>query len=451
MPISQEIIDRTLSSLQGTQGYAACEQLLDAGFEAWWVGGCVRDMARGVLPEDIDIATNATPEDIIKIFAKYDDRSAALGAVVVSLEGQSPEITTFREEHELSDGRFPESVTFTDRKSDAARRDITINAMYWNPISSELFDPYNGEMDLQESLVRFIGDPKMRIEHDALRLLRIVRFRALINGQYHPDTFTALHHCAKSVSVLSGERRYRELEKILLGPHPDLAFQDLWESDVLETLIPQLHACKGVAQPTSAHKEGDVWEHTLDVLQSFTEDHGADTRWAALLHDIGKVQTFSIDDERIRFNEHAKIGAEISKDVLDALKLPSKRRDKICWIIEHHMMMGTFAELNVSRKHHWYYHPWFIELLQVFWLDIAGTTPSNFDLYDSIIQDYNTFLDENPRPQKPLLSGEDVMETLGIEAGMKVGEALQALSEAQKKKEITTKQEALEFLQQLDV
>ncbi|MDA0376087.1 MAG: CCA tRNA nucleotidyltransferase [bacterium] len=451
MILSQEIIDRTLRSPQGAAAYTVCEKILDSGHEAWWVGGCVRDMMLGIIAEDIDIATNALPEDIIKIFPKNDNSSANLGAVVISLEGQSLEITTYRKEHELSDGRFPESVEFTDREFDAARRDITINAIYWNPISSELYDPYEGQRDLSESLIRFIGDPEVRIQHDALRLLRVIRCRALINGQYHPDTFKALHTQSKEVSVLSGTRRYRELEKILLGPNPEIAFEDLWETDILETLLPQLHACKGVAQPSKAHTEGDVWNHTMRVISSFTEDHGADTRWAALLHDIGKPVTFSIDNERIKFNEHARQGGKIAKEVLDQLQFPASRRDKICWIIEHHMMMGAFAELDTKRKHHWYYHPWFIELLQVFWLDIAGTTPSNFDLYECIISDYNNFLDENPRPKKALLSGDEIMETLGIQQGEQIGNVLSALDLAQKSKEVTTKKEALEFIRRKEL
>ncbi len=451
MALSQEIIDRTLGSSQGAQGYRVCEILLDAGFEANWVGGCVRDMARGIIPEDIDIATDAKPKDIVDLFDKFDDTAAALGAVVVSLEGHTFEVTTYRKDHELSDGRFPESVEFTDQTSDASRRDITINALYWNPISSKLIDPYDGEKDLNEKLIRFIGDPEQRIVHDALRLLRVIRFRALISGQYHPETFKALHNKAQLVSILSGTRRYAELEKMLLGPHPEIAFEDLWETDVIETLLPELHACKGVAQPSISHKEGDVWTHILQVVASFTEDHGPDVRWAALLHDIGKPVTFSIDKERIKFNEHATEGGKLAKVVLDRLQFPSARRDKICWIIKHHMMMSTFAGIDDTRKHHWYYHPWFIELLQVFWLDIAGTTPSNFDLYESIIKDYNAFLDANPRPQKLLLSGDEVMQILGIEQGEKVGSSLRALFEEQNKKTVTTKKEALEFIKNLQV
>lgn len=451
MLLQREIIDRSLGTPQGEQGYHVCEILLDAGYEAWWVGGCVRDMFLGEIPDDIDIATDATPEDIVKLFPKNDDSAVALGAVIVSIEGQQFEVTTYRKEHELSDGRFPDAVEFTNRASDAQRRDITINAIYWNPISSEIFDPYQGITDLQEKLIRFIGDPEIRIQHDALRLLRVIRFRAHIDGQYHPNTFAALHNKASLVAVLSGTRQYRELEKILLGPRPALAFEDLWETDIIETLLPQLHACKGVAQPSKAHTEGDVWSHTMQVIASFTEDHKADTRWAALLHDIGKPVTFSIDDDRIKFNEHAKEGGKIAKEVLNQLQFPAARRDKIFWIIEHHMMMGTFARIDVARKHHWYYHPWFLELLQVFWLDIAGTSPSNFDLYDEIIDDYNKFLDENPRPKKSLLDGDEVMKTLGIQPGEEVGKILRALTEAQNRNEVSTKKEALCFIEKMQL
>ncbi len=446
MPLSKEIIARALRSKHGEAAYRMCEKLLDAGFEAWWVGGCVRDMLAGAIPDDIDIATNATPREVSAIFPKCDESSAALGAVVVANAGFSFEITTYREEHTLSDGRFPESVTFTDRDHDAKRRDFTVNAIYWNPISSALWDPYAGEIDINERLIRFIGVPDERIRHDALRLLRAVRFRARIGGQYHPDTFRAIHANAGSIAVLSGTRCLQELEKILLGPRPQIAFEDLWETDIIEHLLPELHACKGVAQPTSAHKEGDVWNHIMRVISSFTGDHGADTRWAALLHDIGKPVTFSIDQKRIRFNEHAKQGALIVKEILDRLQFPATRRDKICWIIEHHMMMGTFGEINDTRKAHWYYHPWFIELLQVFWLDIAGTDPSEFALYERIVEDYNAFLDAHPRPEKSLLTGDEVMEVLGIRPGEIVGKALRALTEAQNRNEITGKKEALDFI-----
>lgn len=447
MPIAQDIIDRTLLSSQGEQGYAVVETLLDNGYEAWWVGGCVRDMLLEEIPKDIDIATSAHPHEVAKLFPKHDDTKSALGAVIVSVQGHTFEVTTFREDHTLSNGRQPQSVQFSDKETDAKRRDITINALYWNPISSELYDPCDGLHDLNEKLIRIIGEPSVRIEEDSLRLLRIVRFRALLDGQYHPETFKALHEQSKLIQKLSGMRRFQEIEKILMGPRPHIAFEDLWETDILQYLIPELHACKGVAQPAVYHKEGDVWSHIMKAISSFLDDHKADTRFAALLHDIGKPSTFSIEEDRIHFNNHAKRGGEIASALLDDLQCTAARRDKIKWIIEHHMMMGSFATMDDTRKAHWYYHPWFIELLQVFWLDIAGSEPSHFDLYDTIIKDYNIFLDANPRPVKPLLSGDEIMTILGIQPGEQVGEILRRLHEAQVNKQISTKEDAKKYLE----
>lgn len=452
MPINQSIIDQTLNIPYGTEAYHVVETLTDAGFDAWWVGGGVRDMLLGNIPHDIDIGTNAKPEDIKKIFPKTNDEAAALGSMRVTVEGYTYEVTTFREDDDASDGRHPESIIFSTREKDALRRDITINALYYHPISREFYDPTGGEGDLHERLIRIIGDPDTRIKHDALRLLRAVRFRALINGQYHPETYQALHRNARMITILSGSRLLGEFEKMLMGPNQGRALEDLWETDILEHMLPELHACKGVAQPADYHKEGDVWEHVLRLTRAFTEDHGIDVRIAAVFHDCGKANTFD-RKERIRFDEHASISADATKDALNRLQVPANRREKICWLIRHHMMMGAFhdphgkQEISEERKSHWYYHPFFPELLQLFWLDIAGTDPSDFSFYQAIEKDYHHFLDSHPRPPKPLLTGKDVMEILGIGPGERVGGILKSLYEKQMKKEMTTREEAREWLQ----
>lgn len=456
MPISQKVIDQTLATPHGTQAYHIVEKLADAGYDAWWVGGCVRDMLLEEIPKDIDIGTSAKPEEIQKLFSKCNDDSAAFGSMRVTERGHTFEVTTFREDDQVSNGRHPESVVFSTREKDANRRDITINALYWHPISRDGYDPHEGEKDLSERLIRIIGNPDMRIEHDALRLLRVVRFRALIDGQYHPDTFKSLHKNAKKIETLSGTRRLSELEKMLKGPRPDRALEDLWETDILEIMTPELHAMKGVAQPADFHHEGDVWEHTLKLTRAFTEDHEADIRLAGIFHDCGKTQTFALKNSknepekmRIRFDEHARISGDLTKQALDRLQCPAKRRDKVVWLVSHHMMMATFfdEEITEERKAHWYFHPWFPELLQIFWLDIAGTDPANYALYEKILADYHTFLDTHPRPPKPLLTGEEVMDILGISPGEKVGEILKTLYQKQLAKEITTKEEAKSFIQ----
>ena len=236
---------------------------------------------------------------------------------------------------------------------------------------------------------------------------------------------------------------------MLLGPHPELAFEDLWETDIIEYLLPELHACKGVGQPAKWHGSKDVWDHTMKCVSLFTEDHKADVRWATLFHDIGKPPTFSIDDERIHFNDHAKVGSELVVNIYNRLECPKKRSEKISWLVAHHMMMATFTDLSVERKSHWYYHPWFIELLQLFWLDAAGCAVQNFELYESIVQDYNHFLDEHPLPPKPLLDGHEVMEILELQPGEKVGEIMKKLYDAQISGEITSKNEAKKYLSTL--
>jgi poly(A) polymerase len=448
MPPSKDIIRGTLGTSYGEHAYKIVEKLTDSGYDTWWVGGCVRDMLQDVLPKDIDIATAATPKEITEVFGKESGGEETFGSARVKIGTDVFEVTTFREDDEASDGRHPKAVKFGTREMDAKRRDFTVNAMYWNPISGELYDPTGGEADMKEMLIRFIGDPGIRIKHDALRLLRAVRFRSYLNGQYHPDTYAALQEHAPSVEILSGARQAEELEKMLLGPHPERALEDLWELQILQRFLPELYACKGVAQPAEYHQEGDVWDHTMQCLKSFRPEDGIDVRLATLFHDAGKAETFSLK-ERIRFDEHATVSSEIATEALTRLKYPKKRVEKISWLIKHHMMMRAFFEMNEERKAHWYFHPWFSELLALFSLDIAGTTPSDYSLYEKILRDYHTFLDAHPRPEKPLLTGQDVMDILGLKPGEEIGKILNELHDAQVKKEVTSKKEAREFVKKL--
>ncbi len=446
--ISRDIIARALAMKHGEAAYSVVEKLIDAGHEAWWVGGAVRDMLSGRIPDEVDIATSALPDAVAALFVKSDGSDKDLGAVRIALGGTIFEITTFREDDSSSDGRHPESVKFGDRAKDALRRDATVNAIYWNPVTRELFDPCGGAGDLAKGLVRFIGDPETRVRHDALRILRMVRLRAAIDGQYEKQTRDALAHLSSLTGTLSGMRILQEVDKMLRGRKIDLALEDLWEVGVLKAALPELHECKGVAQPKEFHEEGDVFEHLKRCTTMFTEDHGADVRLAALFHDIGKTKTFAVK-ERIRFDHHAEVSAKMADAILLRCQAPSARRGKICWMIAHHMMMGSFATLTETRKAHWYFHPWFQELLQLFWIDAAGTTPADFGLYESIIRDYDEFLNSHPRPEKPLLSGDEIMEILGVGPGEEIGRLRKAIHDAQIEKSIRTKAEAKTLLLKL--
>ena len=434
-----------LATPYGEAAYGVVEALADAGYDTWWVGGGTRDLALGNVPDDVDIGTEATPERIAAVFRDAKQDPLSLGSMRVKRGGFTFEVTTFREETAASDGRHPEAIAYSTREKDAERRDFTVNAIYYHPISRTVYDPFDGLADIGEKLVRFIGDPTERVKHDALRILRAVRLRALLDGQYHPETYARLREQAALTAKLSGSRQLEELEKMLAGPNPARALEDLWELGILGHIAPELHKCKGIAQPADYHHEGDVWDHLLACTKAFRPDDDADVRLAALFHDVGKAETFELK-ERIRFDHHASVSADIATAILKRWQAPKKRVEKIDWLIRHHMTRGTFAELSEERKAHWYFHPWFSDLLRVFWLDIAGTTPSDFGFYERIVADYHAFLDSHPRPPKQLLSGAEVMDILGIAPGERVGEILQKLHDAQVKKEVTTKAEAKAFV-----
>lgn len=445
VPEFQKVLDLFLATPHGEQAYAVVEKLTDAGFDTWWVGGGVRDLCLGRIPTEIDIGTEARPDQVREIFPKHDAAGAAYGSVVVLLKGQRIEVTTFREDDEASDGRHPESVVFGTRQEDSVRRDFTVNAIYYHPLTRQVWDPHDGQAHLRMSLIAVIGDPVTRIRHDALRILRAVRFRAHLGFQYHPDTYQALREHPQLVEVLSGTRVAEELAKILHCADPARALEDLFELQILPYLLPELAALKGLAQPVQYHREGDTWEHVLRITRAFRPEDPAVVRVAALLHDIGKARTFSLE-ERIRFDHHATVSAEMAEGVLKRLQVPHLEREEVVWLIRHHMMLGTTLTMNEKRCAHWYYHPWFPHLLRVFWLDIAGTEPSDFRRYEEVERHYHQFLDTHPRPPKPLVSGDEVMAILGIGPGERVGEIMSELYERQMCREITTKTEAREFL-----
>lgn len=445
MTIAKDVVDRFLSSPYGEAAYTVVEALTDAGYDTWWVGGGTRDLALGNTPKDIDIGTVATPEQIAAVFKDAKQDPLSLGSMRVKQGKFVFEVTTFREDDDASDGRHPEAVVFSTREKDVVRRDFTVNAIYYHPVSRDIFDPTGGLADIEERLIRFIGEPAIRIKHDALRILRAVRMRALIAGQYHPETYAALREQAPLTETLSGSRQLEELEKMLAGPNPERALEDLWELGILSVIAPELHACKGIAQPADYHHEGDVWDHLLACTKAFRDDDEPDVRLAALFHDIGKVDTFALK-ERIRFDHHASVSADTATEILKRWQAPTKRVEKIDWLIRHHMSMETFRDLSDERKSHWYFHPWFADLLRIFWLDIAGTDPADFDYYESIVKDYHAFLDSHPRPPKQLLTGARVMELLGIKPGEEVGKVLKALADAQVRKEVTTKTNAEAFV-----
>jgi len=422
--------------------------LKDAGHEAYWAGGCVRDTLLGKEPKDYDIVTSAKPDEIEDLLEKTIPIGKEFGVILV-LEGDHEfEVATFRSDSGYSDGRRPDAVEFTHAEEDAQRRDFTINGLFYDPLTKEIHDFVEGKKDLKERLIRFIGDPHERILEDHLRIMRAIRFKNTLQFQYHPETYHALTTHAKLAGKVSGERLRDELNKILDSDHAEDALEDLLETGVLEEILPEVYAMKGVAQPYQYHHEGDVWEHAKRSLSAIGKYEDIQVKWAAFLHDVGKPVTFVHAEDRIRFDHHAKEGAKLAHQILRRLKFSRKDIDRITWVIEHHMMLGDFKDMPLGRQRHWFLHPYFKDLLAVFEADIAGTDPADYGMYTEVLELYKETLEKMPKEPDPLLSGHDVMEILGLRPGPHLGKILGELRELHLGHELNTKDQAIEWLKE---
>jgi len=433
------------------------EDLKKAGHEAYWAGGCVRDMLLGIQPKDFDIVTSAKPDEIEHILEHTIPIGKKFGVILAIKNGHNFEIATFRSDAGYSDGRRPDAVEFTNAKEDALRRDFTINAMFYDPSTEQVIDYVDGQKDMRDKLVRFIGNPEERIKEDHLRILRAVRFKNAFNFQYHPDTYQAIRKHVHLIKNISTNRIADELNKMIMGNKPSQAFEELFEIGALEIIMPEMCKLKGLAQPLIFHQEGDVWEHSMEAIDSLTdEDADPDPlpenppslslKWATLLHDIGKYETFSQDQERIRYNHHAEVGSDLAKKILTRLKFPKKIIDSVHWLIRHHMMIVPLIEMTDGRRRHWFLEPGFEELLELNRADSVGTKPVDLTLYEKLKLLYHHEIAKLKLMPKNLLSGKDIMKTCKLPQGAKVGEILKEIRDLQLSHELKTKAEATKYL-----
>lgn len=433
------------------------EILRKAGHQAYWAGGCVRDMLLGIEPKDFDIVTSAKPDEIEKLLKTTIPIGKQFGVILAIQNGHHFEIATFRSDSGYSDGRRPDAVEFKTAKEDALRRDFTINALFYDPINDEIFDYVEAQRDMRDKLIRFIGTPEIRIQEDHLRILRAVRFKNNYGMQYHPETYQAIKKHCKLVDKISAERVRDELNKMIMGKNAGQAFEELFEIGALEVLIPELCRLKGLAQPLQYHQEGDVWDHSIRALKSLTDEEADPNplptdeaslalRWATFMHDIGKYDTFQEDDERIRYDHHAEVGSEIAKKILDRLRFPKKIVDRVFWLIRHHMMVVPLMTMPDSRKRHWFLQPGFEELLEVYRADALGTTPTDLCEYEKIKKLYRHEIAKLKLMPKQLISGTEIMEILKIKEGEKIGKIIADIREKQLAGELKTKKDAKAYL-----
>lgn len=422
------------------------QTLKNAGHQAYWAGGCVRDMLLGKEPKDFDIVTSAKPDQIEDLLEKTIPIGKEFGVILAIEDDHHFEVATFRSDSGYSDGRRPDAVEFSSAAEDAHRRDFTINGLFYDPDADQVIDHVNGQADLDAHLIRFIGDPEARIKEDHLRILRAVRFKNTLSFQYHPDTYNAIAANVDLVANVSAERIRDELNKMLLCEKNIDALNDLEDLGILKVILPELQAMKGVAQPHKYHQEGDVWNHSLAALKALPISASLQVRWATLLHDVGKPDTFKVA-ERIRFDGHASRSAEVATALMKRLKFPRKDIAKVAWIAEHHMMMVPLVEMNKGRQRHWFLHPDFKDMLLVMYADAMGTTPHDLSLYEEILQQYKESLAAMPKEPPKLLSGDDIMKILNLPPGPELGKIIAQLRHQQLDEKITTKEEAIQWLQ----
>jgi poly(A) polymerase len=420
------------------------QKLRSAGHEALLAGGCVRDHLLGREPKDYDVATNATPQQVIALFPGALTVGAHFGVVIVRQGSEQIEVATFRTDGSYKDGRHPESVTFSTAEEDAQRRDFTVNGLFRDPISGGIIDYVGGQSDLEKRLLRAIGDPSKRFDEDKLRLLRAIRFATTLGFEIDPLTWQAVCEHAHAIQSVSAERIRDELIKIFLHPNRVRGFDLLVDSGLMAQVLPEILVLKGVEQPPQWHPEGDVFIHTRLMLSLLPEVVSEPLVLSVLLHDIAKPATFTVDETgRIRFNGHDKLGAVMTGEILRRLKFPNDVIEPTQVAVEHHMVFKDVKKMKKSTLKRMMARSTWADELALHRIDCLGSN-GLLDNYEFMQAKAEEFSHEPLIPQ-PLLNGRDLM-ALGWQAGKQLGAVLTEVQNAQLEGIISTKDEALTWL-----
>ena len=417
------------------------------GYEALLAGGSVRDRLMGREPKDFDIATSARPDQVREAFERTEAVGEAFGVILVILDGAAYEVATFRQDGEYRDGRHPSSISFASPEEDALRRDFTVNAMFFNPDNQEILDFAGGQADLEKKIIRAVGDPNLRFEEDKLRVLRAVRFAVQLGFEIEPGTWAAAKGYAAQISVVAWERIQVELTKILTSPNPRRGIELLDEACLIEPLLPELLPMKGCSQPEQFHPEGDVWVHTLMVMQSLRSPSPR-LAWAGLLHDVGKPPTWSQEPgDRIRFNQHESEGAKMAETVCRRLKMSGDSLEGVVTLVADHLRLNPVKEMKLATLKRLLRREDFKDLLELHRADCLASH-GGLDLYDYASAKLAEFeaaaASESLRPE-PLLDGADLI-TLGYQPGPLFKEILGAVEDEQLEGRLTGKDAALSFV-----
>jgi tRNA nucleotidyltransferase/poly(A) polymerase len=419
-------------------------RLRQAGHQALLAGGCVRDEWLGRTPKDYDVTTSATPDQVIRLFPGAITVGAHFGVVIVRLDGQQIEVATFRTDGSYEDGRRPNSVTFATAEEDAKRRDFTVNGLFRDPISNQIIDYVGGVADLKKGVLRAIGDPTQRFREDHLRLLRAVRFATVLGFDIEPNTWQAIVNHAHLISKVSAERVRDECIRLFLHPARLRGFDLLVDSGLMQHILPEILALKGVEQPPQWHPEGDVFIHTRLMLSLLPEEASLPLVLSVLLHDIAKPATFTVDETgRIRFNGHDKMGAEMTQSILRRLRFPNDVIEPTCTAVEYHMVFKDVKKMRTSTLRRMMARPTWPDELALHRVDCLGSN-GNLDNYNFMLSKAEEFA-QAPLIPEPLLTGRDLIKQ-GWQPGKELGLLLKKVQDAQLEGLLVTREEALAWL-----
>ncbi len=434
--------------LNSPKAQAACQiikTLNENNFVAYFAGGSVRDSLMGKTPNDFDIATTATPEKIEKIFPKTIPVGKQFGVMIVLIGEDAFEVASFRCEGGYQDGRHPTKISFTEPKEDALRRDFTVNGMFFDPIKMEYIDFVGGAEDIDKKVIRAIGNPDERFEEDKLRLLRAVRFASTLGFEIEKQTWLAIKRKAKQIEAVSPERIREELVKIFTRSGAARGMRLLSESGLLAEILPEIEKMKGVEQPLQFHPEGDVYNHTLLLLENFREPVSTTLAFAALFHDIGKPDTLVVRDGKQTFYEHAEKGAEMARDIMKRLRFSNAEIEAVSECVLNHMKFIHVKQMRPGKLKQFMSRQTFADELELHRLDCVSCH-GMLDNYNFLTEKLKNFTKDEIKP-KPIINGDDLI-ALGVKPGPEMKPILEEAFILQLEGKFEDREAALKWLKE---
>jgi poly(A) polymerase len=420
------------------------ERLRAAGHTAYFAGGCVRDLLRGQVPKDFDIATDARPEVVQRMFPRTYAVGAHFGVIVVLEDDFQFEVATFRSDGAYLDGRRPVEVHFATAEEDAARRDFTINGMFFDPEKNAVIDFVRGREDLERKLIRAIGDPAQRFAEDRLRMLRAIRFATVLGFEIDPTTWEAIVASASSITQISAERIRDELVKIFLSANRARGWDLLDASGLTRAVLPEMEPMKGCEQPPQFHPEGDVFRHTRIMLEMLPPEASLPLVFSVLFHDVAKPPTATVDEEgRIRFNGHDRVGAEMTEQIMERLRFSRAEIDATVEAVRQHMVFKDVPNMRVAKLKRFMARPTFEDELELHRVD-CSSSHAMLDNYEFLLKKKEEFANE-PIIPPPLVRGDDLI-ALGMKPGPKFGEILEAVETRQLEGALKDREQALAWV-----